>query len=518
MLWDSLIILAYFAVVFYLGITSRFKKSSSAQEYFLKSNSLSWRSVAASTVATNIHSGHFLGMAGSAYAIGLAQANLEINAIQGILIACFFFVPLYLKLKVTTISQFFEDRFGSKVALIFSVFTMLMYAFLYLGSTLFWGAYAVNAIFGDNLHWISVAPMSRIFYIGMVLGIFSAIYTYFGGMGAVIRTDIAQFILLIIGGLVLTVAAVSKLGGIEMLFETTGSRMHLHLPSDHPQIPWPALFGMMLLNLNYWGVNQVILQRVLAAKDLYQAQLGLLVAGFLKYLMAVIIIIPGIALYGILVDNPLQDPDLAYPTLVRMLLPAGVRGLILCGLFASLMSSVDSMFHSISTLWSVDIYKRHIKPNATDSEMISMARGAILFTLFAGILFTWVNVYVKFENPDFPLTHWFNAVTYYIKNGFVFLILAAILVGTASKRLVLWTLIGSVPLTVLLANLVPALNYINRSSVDILLPVALVATPTVIKKGWSLSWNNLLQSSDPRISQIGWILFGSLIICHIVFH
>jgi len=147
-----------------------------------------------------------------------------------------------------------------------------------------------------------------------------------------------------------------------------------------------------------------------------------------------------------------------------------------------------------------------------------MARGAIIFTLFAGILFTWVNVYVKFENPDFPLTHWFNAVTYYIKNGFVFLILAAILVGTASKRLVLWTLIGSVPLTVLLANLVPALNYFNRSSVVILFAFALVATPTVIKKGWSLSWKNLLQSSDPRISKIGWILLGSLILCHIVFH
>ncbi len=518
MLLDSLIILGYFAVVFFLGVTSRSKKTETADEYFLKSKSLNWWSVAASTIATNIHSGHFLGMTGAAYAIGLAQANLEINAIEGILISTFFFVPLYLRLKVTTITQFFEGKFGPQVALVFSIFTMILYAFLYLGTTLFWGAYAVNAIFGEALGFISSDPMTRIFVISCSLGVFSAIYTYLGGMAAVVRTDIIQFVLLVVGGVILTVLALDRLGGIGMLFEKTGHMMHLHLPADHNIMPWPALLGMLMLNLNYWGVNQVILQRALAAKDLRQAQIGLLVGGFFKYVMAIIIIIPGVALIGILSEQPLTDPDMAYPTLIQMLLPAGLRGLILCGLFASLMSSVDSMFHSVSTLWTIDIYKRHLRPKATDAEMVGMARWVIVLTLAAGIIFTWVNSYVKFDNPEFPLTHWFNSMSYYVKNGFVFLILAAVLLVGTSKRLVLGTLVFSIPLTYFFAIQFPKFNYFNRSSVVIALTFLIVAVPTILRNGWPLSFNDLATSAHPRITRLGWLLLLSLIGCHIAFH
>jgi len=164
MVLDIAIISAYFIVIFTLGIVKRDDKKTTAHEYFLKSNTLRWPAIAFSTISTNIHAGHFIGMAGSAYLYGLVQANFEINAILGILIAAFVFIPLYLAASVTTISQFFEQRLGSKVAFTYSILMILLYGFLYLGSTLFWGAYAINAIFAENIRFIHHDPMTRILF------------------------------------------------------------------------------------------------------------------------------------------------------------------------------------------------------------------------------------------------------------------------------------------------------------------------------------------------------------------
>ena len=277
---DAIIILGYFVSILIIGLWSRRRAGDvSVNEYFLSSNSLRWPSIALSTIGTNIHAGHFLGMMGSAYLYGLAQANLEINAIFGILVAAFLFVPFYLKHKVITISQFFERTFGPRVALTYSLLSMALFATLYLGSTLFWGAYAVNAVFEEQLRFISDDPMIRVAALLVVLGAFSATYTLLGGLTAVVRTDVFQFILLLLGGVILLALSVKAVGGWNQLYEKTPHLMHLHLPADHPTLPWTAIFGMLLLNLNYWGCNQVILQRALAARDLREAQIGLLVGG-----------------------------------------------------------------------------------------------------------------------------------------------------------------------------------------------------------------------------------------------
>jgi len=348
---DLLIIAAYFVVIMLVGVLSRTNADATAEEYFVSSRRLRWPSIALSTIATNIHAGHFLGIAGSAYLYGLAQANLEINAVFGLLLATFVFVPLYLQLRVMTITQFFAAKFGLQVATAYSVLTMVLYGFLYLGTALFWGAYAVEALFPQYTELIHADPFTRLVIMMVVLGAFSAAYTWLGGLTAVVRTDAIQFVLLVGGGVVLSVLAVDRAGGFGALRDT--GLMHLHLPADHPRLPWTAIGAMLLLNLNYWGSNQIILQRALAARSLRDAQLGLLAGGVLKYVIAAITVLPAIALASIHGDAPLADPDLAYPTLVNLLLPAGLRGLVLCGLFASLMSSVDSIFNSVSTLWSV---------------------------------------------------------------------------------------------------------------------------------------------------------------------
>ena len=234
--------------------------------------------------------------------------------------------------------------------------------------------------------------------------------------------------------------------------------------------------------------------------------------------MAVIIVIPGIALVGILGKAGLSDPDQAYPTLVTMLLPVGLRGLILCGLFASMMSSVDSIFNSLSTMWSIDIYKRYLRPGATNAQVVAAGKKTILATLVTGILFGSIFLYGKFQNPDFPLTHWFNELSYYVKNGFVVMICAAVFLVSPSKRLILWAMAGSIPLTVAIKLAAPSLPYLDRSAVVILLGIAIIAVPTILRNGWRRKGDKFLFVSDDKVGWGGVALFASLILCHILFH
>ena len=514
---DLVIVLAYFAGIMAIGVLSRTRGPVTCDEYFLSGRSLGWKSIALSTVATNIHAGHFLGMAGSAYLYGLAQANLEINAVFGILMAAFVFVPLYLRLKVTTISQFFEDRFGAGVATAYSVLTMVLYGFLYLGTTLFWGAYAADALFAEQLRFISADPAVRVMVMMALLGAFSATYTWLGGLRAVVRTDAVQFALLMGGGLVLLVLALQRLGGWGQLYART-DLMHLHLPADHPKLPWTAIGAMLLLNLNYWGSNQIILQRALAARSVREAQIGLLASGVLKYFTALVIVVPAIALAGILKDQPLADPDQAYPTLVNLLLPAGLRGLVLCGLFASLMSSVDSIFNSVSTLWSVDIYRRRLRPQATDGQVVAMGRQAIVATLFTGLGFGYVQVYVKYGHPEFALTHWFNDTSYYIKVGFVILIMSAVFLHRARPRLVLAVMLLSVGVKLLLERLLPGVAYFNITALTILLGFAVVAGEAWARTRRLAPAAGLWHSADREVTRAGWALLGSLVVLQVAFH
>jgi len=517
---DALIILGYFVLIMVVAIRARLKRDVGVEEYFICGRNLRWPAIAASTIATNLHAGHFLAVIGSAYAFGLAQANFELNAVFGLLMAAFVFVPIYLRARVLTVSEFFEKQFGAKVATLYSVLTMFLYGTLYLGTTLFWGGYSLEILFGESLQsLVGGTPGLRIGVLIVLLGGFSATYTYFGGLGAVVRTDVVQFVLLLGGGITVTWLATQRLGGPEQYMTMLGDRMHLHLPNSHPQLPWLGILAMNLLNLQYWGCNQVILQRSLAARSLRDAQLGLLVGGFFKFVTAAMLVLPGIALVGILGrDNPLSDPDEAYLRIVDLLLSPGVRGLVLCGLFASLMSSVDSIFNSISTLWSIDIYRRRIAPDAPDHKVVAMGRRAILVTMVVGILFGFAFTWVKLANPEFPLDPVFKRVSYFIKNGFVVLIASAVFLVRPSRRLVLWAMVFTIPFTVTVNLLFPGTPYLILTSIIIGVSFLIVAVPTILSNGWRRPGHSIFQVSDRRLLWLGGVLAGALILTHIVFH
>ena len=497
-----------------VALRGKVKADSSADEYFLSSRNLPWYSVALSTIATNIQGYQFLGMMGSAYLFGLAQANLEINAVQGILIGAFVFVPLFLREKIMTITQFIEKKLGQRIALFYSIANIALFATVTIGAALFWGAYAAELVFGEQLTVLHSNRIVRIAILILILGIFSAIYTYLGGLSAVVKTDIIQFSVLIIGGIVVCFTAVNQLGGWEQIYIKTPERMHLHLPSDHPTLPWTHLFGLFLLNINYWCANQTVMQRALAAKSVAHAQAGLLAGGLIKYLMAIIIIIPGIALYGILGDS-LGEPDMAFPYIVNTYLPVGIKGIILCGLFASLMSTVDSTFNSLATLWSTDIYSKYINKKASDQEKIKAGQKAILFSLGTALIMGMVLLYLKFDDPNSAFTHTLNNLRYYINCGIVVLICSAVILTKPRQEIVLFAFIITLPINISLQIFLPEMNYFVRAFWVILIGLLLTA---LASRGRFNSLLSLFRPANNLTSNFGWALAISLILLHIIFH
>ena len=512
-MFDLFVVIFYFFIVISFALKGRLSNEVSASQYFLSSRNLPWYSVAISTIATNIQGYQLLGMMGSAYIFGLAQANLEINAIQGILIGAFIFVPFYLKEKVFTITEFIEKRLGKKIALFYSIANISLFSTITLGAALFWGAYATEVVFDDLLEPFVQNKFERITYLIIALGVISGFYTYLGGLNAVVKTDIIQFIIIIIGGIIVFHISISNLGGIEQLYERTGEKMHLHLSANHPTLPWTHLLGLFFLNINYWCANQTIMQRAIAARNLKHAQIGLLAGGLLKYFMAAIIVLPGIALYGILGED-LQDPDLTFPYIVKNLLPVGFKGIILCGLFASLMSTLDSTLNSIATMWSTDIYSKYINKSATDKEKIIVGRKSIIIALCVGLTVGIYLLYLKLDKPQIAFTHVLNNLRYYINCGIVLLICTSVLLIKPNKKIIFYLLVLSIPFNLAIEKLVPELNYFLRAFTVI---ISLLILSIFFSERKIKNIKSLFYPSSKLIRNLGYLLLGSLIIIHFLF-
>lgn len=525
MFLDLLIVLIYFIAVFLIALSGRQGTEATTEEYFLSSRNLKWYSIAISTIATNIQGYQFLGMMGSAYLYGMAQAQLEVNAIQGLWMAAFIFVPLYLRDRVITVTQFIKDRLGKGVGLAYTIANLTILSTVGIGAALFWAAYAAEMVFGEYLQFIHEERLVRTCVLVMGLGLFSAIYTYLGGLAAVVRTDIIQFSILLLGGVTILFVAIHHYGGWSELYSAkTEHLMHMHLPADHDKLPWTLMFGLALLNINYWCANQSVVQRSLAARSLKDAQVGMLVGGLMKYFMAVIIIVPGIALAGILYENPLSDPDQTFPYLVSNFLPTGARGLILCALFASLMSTVDSIFNSLATLWSVDIYKVYINKNATDKQMVTAGRNSIWVILIIGVTMGCILLYAKFGDEEVAFTHTLNELRYYINCGIVVAICGAAFLLKPNHRLALVAFLSTIPLHLIIGGfdligfdgLFPNMNYFVRAGWVIFIGFLILAIPTLYRNG-NRSINDYMEFADDSVKWAGYGLLASMVGLHWVF-
>lgn len=352
-------------------------------DYFLAGNSLPWWAIGASLIAANISAEQIIGMSGSGYVIGLAIASYEWMAAITLMIVGKYFLPLFIKHRIYTMPQFLEQRYDHRVRTVLAIFWLGVYIFVNLTAVLWLGALAIHTISGVGIGQSMV-----------LLGLFSLAYSLYGGLKAVAMTDIIQVVMLIVGGLFLvhiSLNLISDGGGVVQGFKVLTAELpgkfDMILDADHPNykdLPGLSVLigGLWVMNVSYWGFNQYIIQRTLAAKNISEAQKGIAFAAFLKLLMPVIVVLPGIA--AALLVPGLGRPDEAYPSLVT-LLPVGIKGLILAALVAAIVSSLASMCNSISTIFTLDLYSK-VKTNASQGHYVLVGRMVSVLALCVAML------------------------------------------------------------------------------------------------------------------------------------
>jgi len=490
---DYIIFAAYAILILSVGLwVSREKKGhkKNAQDYFLASKSLPFWAIGASLIAANISAEQFLGMSGSGFAIGLAIASYEWMAALTLIIVAKYFLPIFIKQELFTIPEFVERRFNTELKTILAIFWVALFIFVNLTSVLFLGAKALDTILGS-------ADGSMTFYFILGLAFFAADYSIWGGLSAVAWTDVIQVVLLVIGGLITTFIALNNvtpeggvINGFSHVYNVADEKFTMILSRDNPQfmnLPGIAVLigGLWVANLYYWGFNQYIIQRALAAKNLREAQRGLAFAAFLKLLLPLFVVIPGIVAYvmftqpegtamieGIKGDFMRPDGsinyDVSYPWLIKTFIPVGLKGLVVAALSAAIVSSLASMLNSTSTIFTMDIYKPYMSKRTDGSDLVPVGRIVVVVALVIAVIlapaldsmpqmFQYIQEYTGFVSPG---------------------ILAVFLMGlfykkTTTKAAIIGVLI-SIPVAILLKFLPTELPFLDQMFYTCLITIATI--------------------------------------------
>lgn len=540
---DLAVFIGYCLLIVGMGIfVSREKKGhvKNSSDYFLASKALPWWAVGASLIASNISAEQFIGMSGSGFALGLAISTYEWMAAATLLVVAIFFLPIYIKKGIYTMPGFLLDRYDTRVRTTMAVFWLLLYVFVNLTSVLYLGALSLNTILD--------VPLT---YGIMGLAVFAMVYSIYGGLKAVAWTDVVQVVFLICGGLATTYIALQMVGsgdaweGLGLLRREVPGHFSMILSQGEMMIPdgqggtrdayldLPGISvlvgGMWITNLSYWGFNQYITQRALAAKSLDEAQKGMIFAGFLKLLMPLIVVIPGIAAWVIVKNGidvsfieSMTDPstglvksDRAYPTLLQ-LLPVGLKGLAFAALTAAIVSSLASMANSTSTIFTMDIYKKYFGKDASESQQVKVGRitAVVAFIIAATVApalgqldqaFQFIQEYTGFISPGVFAIFFFGVFWKKTTSN-------AALVGAGL----------SIPLSVVLKITLPALPFIDRMGVVFLvLAVLMIGISLYEGKGKdhpnSIDINRALFKTSPGFKLGAFIISGIIAGLYIIF-
>ncbi len=408
---DYIVFAAYAILILSVGLwVSRTKKGQkkTTEDYFLAGKSLPWWAIGASLIAANISAEQFIGMSGSGFAIGLAIASYEWMAALTLIIVGKYFLPIFINQGLYTIPEFVERRFNTQLKTILAVFWIALFIFVNLTSVMFLGAKALDTILGNG-------DGSMIIWFIIGLAFFAAAYSIWGGLSAVAWTDVIQVVLLVIGGFITTIIALQHVtpdggifSGLSHVYDVAGDKFQMILRKDNPEymnLPGIGVLigGMWVANLYYWGFNQYIIQRALAAKSLSEAQKGLAFAAFLKMLIPLFVVIPGIIAYVMFtqpggtslidgVQTAFSRPDgsinydVAYPWLIRTFIPAGLKGLVVAALGAAIVSSLASMLNSTATIFTMDIYKPYFAKKESKVNLVTVGRITVILALLIAIL------------------------------------------------------------------------------------------------------------------------------------
>lgn len=408
---DIIVFCSYCATIIGVGLwVSRDKEGhqKNAEDYFLAGKSLPWWAIGASLIAANISAEQIIGMSGSGFAVGLAIASYEWMAAITLIIVGKYLLPIFIKKGLYTIPEFIEHRFNTTLKTILAIFWIALFVFVNLTTVMFLGAKAIDTIMGTG-------DGSLIIYALLGLALIAAAYSLYGGLSAVAWTDVLQVGLLVLGGFVTTIVALNNVtpeggvfNGLAHLYEVAGDKFNMILSRSNPQfnnLPGIAVLigGMWVANLYYWGFNQYIIQRTLAAKSLEESQRGIIFAAFLKLIIPLIVVIPGIIVYVLytqpegtaqiagvvdVFNNPdgSIEYDNAYPWLMKIFLAPGFLGLVVAALAAAIVSSLASMLNSVATIFTMDIYRPYINPEASDKQTVNTGRITAAVALIIAVL------------------------------------------------------------------------------------------------------------------------------------
>ncbi len=414
---DLLVIAAYFVVLSGIALWAARREKKLSSDYFLAGRDVGWLAVGASLFASNIGSEHLVGLAGTGAASGLAVGHFEWLASLILLLLGWLFVPFYLRSGVYTMPEFLERRYNPASRAYFTWVSIVGYVLTKISVTLFAGGVVMRAVTGLDF-WTSAA----------ILIIVTGLYTLLGGLRAVIYTEVMQAVVLIAGSVALTLVGLNAVGGWSGLeARVPPDFFSMWKPSSHADFPWTGIvFGAPILGIWYWCTDQHIVQRVLAARNIKEARQGTVFAGFLKILPVFIFVVPGIIAAALYAD--VRQPggaDAAYPILVTRLLPAGLKGLVLAGMLAALMSSLASAFNSCSTLLTWDVYRKW-RPNATEPQLVTVGRITTVILVILGL--AWIP-FMKYVSPQLYI--YLQSIQAYIAPP----IAACFLLGILHRRL-----------------------------------------------------------------------------------
>lgn len=370
---DLLIVIAYLLLV--IGIGFHFsRREATRMGYFLAGRDIGWLAIGASLFATNVSSEHLLGLAGTGSKSGLAVGHFEWLAVLVVLLLGWVFTPFYLKSGIFTMPEFLERRYGPASRIYLSTVSIVAYVLTKISISLYAGGILLQAVVGWDMYTSA-----------LVIVLVTGLYTVLGGLSAVIYTDLVQMFILIAGSLALTLIGLDRAGGWDAVVAATPPDFwHMFKPMSDPDFPWTGIvFGAPILGIWYWCTDQYIVQRVLSARNLDQAQAGTIFAGFLKILPVFLLVLPGIIGYAL--SNGTVTGDRSYAWMVTTLLPSGIKGLVVAGLLAALMSSLSAMFNSTSTLFTIDIYQKW-RPAASEREAVRVGRWVTAAMVFLGLL------------------------------------------------------------------------------------------------------------------------------------
>lgn len=465
---DFIVFFGYCFVVLGLGLfIANRKKTGDSEGYFLAGKSLPWWAVGTSLIAANISAEQMIGMSGSGYVIGLAIASYELMAAITLILVAKYMLPIFLDKGIYTMPQFLERRFDERVRASLAVFWILVYIFVNLTSVVYLGALSLETIMGIDLRYGILG-----------LAVFSAIYTIYGGLNAVAFTDVIQVFFLVLGGLLTTWLALNAfsdgagaMAGLTQLYADVPDKFEMILDRSNPhyqELPGIGVIlgGLWIANISYWGCNQYIIQRALAAKNLSEAQKGLMFAGYLKLLMPLIVVIPGIVAFGYGVE--LLRPDEAYPWLLNEFVISGFRGLAFAALIAAIASSLSSMTNSTATIFTLDIFKIHIDKNASEKRLVLVGRIVSFIALAIAVM-----VAPMLENFG-QAFQFIQEFTGFVSPGVVAIFLLGLYWKRATANAALWAAILTIPLSFLFKWLVPAMPFLDRMGIVFLILCAII--------------------------------------------